>query len=96
MEAWAPFGEGRGDMFTDPVLSEIGAKHGKTVAQVILRWHLQRGIVIIPKSVHYDRMVENFNVFDFEIDDDEMNKIAELDRKASLFLSHNDSEHLFP
>ena len=67
MEAWAPFGEGRGDMFTDPMLSEIGAKYGKTVAQVILRWHLQRGIVIIPKSVHYERMVENFNVFDFEL-----------------------------
>ena len=85
MEAWAPFGEGRGDMFTDPVLSEIVAKYGKTVAQVILRWHLQRGIVIIPKSVHYERMVENFNVFDFELSAEDMEKIATLDKKQSAF-----------
>ena len=90
MEAWAPFGEGRGDMFTDPMLSEIGAKYGKTVAQVILRWHLQRGIVIIPKSVHYERMVENFNVFDFELSVDDMEKIATLDKKQSAFFSHYD------
>jgi len=90
MEAWAPFGEGRGDMFTDPMLAEIGAKYGKTVAQVILRWHLQRGIVIIPKSVHYERMVENFNVFDFELSADDMEKIATLDKKQSAFFSHYD------
>ena len=88
LEAWAPFGEGRGDMFTDPMLSEIGAKYGKTVAQVILRWHLQRGIVIIPKSVHYERMVENFNVFDFELSADDMEKIATLDKEQSAFFSH--------
>lgn len=90
MEAWAPFGEGRGGMFTDLVLSEIGAKHNKTAAQVILRWHLQRGIVIIPKSVHYDRMVENFNVFDFELSAEDMEKIAALDKKQSAFFSHYD------
>ena len=90
MEAWAPFGEGRGDMFTDTMLSEIGAKYGKTVAQVILRWHLQRGIVIIPKSVHYERMVENFNVFDFELSADDMEKIATLDKKQSASFSHYD------
>ena len=90
LEAWAPFGEGRGDMFTDPMLSEIGAKYGKTVAQVILRWHLQRGIVIIPKSVHYERMVENFNVFDFELSADDMEKIATLDKEQSAFFSHYD------
>ena len=90
LEAWAPFGEGRGDMFTDPMLSEIGAKYGKTVAQVILRWHLQRGIVIIPKSVHYERMVENFNVFDFELSADDMEKIATLDKERSAFFSHYD------
>ena len=90
MEAWAPFGEGRGDMFTDPVLSEIGAKYNKTVAQVILRWHLQRGIIIIPKSVHYDRMVENFNVFDFELSSEDMEKISSLDKKQSAFFSHYD------
>ena len=90
LEAWAPFGEGRGDMFTDPMLSEIGAKYGKTVAQVILRWHLQRGIVIIPKSVRYERMVENLNVFDFELSADDMEKIATLDKEQSAFFSHYD------
>ena len=90
LEAWAPFGEGRCDMFTDPVLSEIGAKYGKTVAQVILRWHLQRDIIIIPKSVHYERMVENFNVFDFELSIEDMEKIATLDKKQSAFFSHYD------
>lgn len=91
MEAWTPFGEGRGDMFTDEVLSEIGVKYGKTVAQIILRWHLQRGIVIIPKSVHYDRMVENFNIFDFELNAEDMGKIALLDKKQSVFFYHTDS-----
>lgn len=90
MEAWAPFGEGKSGMFSDPVLSEIGAKYGKTVAQVILRWHLQRGIVIIPKSVHYDRMAENFDVFDFELSAEDMEKIGTLDKKQSAFFSHTD------
>lgn len=90
LEAWAPFGEGRGDMFVEPVLKEIGEKYGKTVAQVILRWHLQRGIVVIPKSTHYERMVENFDVFDFALTKDDMEKIAELDKKQSSFFSHND------
>lgn len=90
MEAWAPFGEGKGDMFTNPVLTEIGEKYGKSAAQVILRWHLQRGIVIIPKSVHYDRMVENFDVFDFELSAEDMQKIAALDKKQSAFFSHTD------
>lgn len=88
MEAWAPFGEGRSNMFEDPVLSEIGRKYGKTVAQVILRWHLQRGIIIIPKSVHYDRMVENFSVFDFKLSDEDMENITKLDRSQSAFFSH--------
>lgn len=90
MEAWAPFGEGRSNMFEDPVLSEIGRKYGKTVAQVILRWHLQRGIIIIPKSVHYDRMVENFSVFDFKLSDEDMENITKLDRSQSAFFSHYD------
>ncbi len=90
MEAWAPFGEGKGDMFTNPVLVEIGAKYGKSAAQVILRWHLQRGIVIIPKSVHYDRMEENFDVFDFELSSEDMNIITGLDKKQSAFFSHYD------
>lgn len=90
LEAWAPFGEGRGGMFEEPVLTEIGNKYGKTAAQVILRWHLQRGIIVIPKSIHQERMVENFAVFDFELSKEDMSRIAELDKKQSAFFSHND------
>lgn len=90
MEAWAPFGEGRGNMFALPELKKIAEKHGKTVAQVILRWHLQRGIVIIPKSTHRERMAENLHVFDFRLDETDMSTIAALDRKQSSFFSHTD------
>lgn len=90
MEAWAPFGEGRGDMFHLPELEMISEKHGKTVAQIILRWHLQRGIVVIPKSVHKERMTENFQVFDFALDEEDMTAIAALDKKQSSFFSHTD------
>ena len=90
LEAWAPFGEGRGNMFELPELKAIGDSYGKTVAQVILRWHLQRGIVVIPKSTHIERMEENFNVFDFELTDRDMNTIAELDKNTSSFFSHSD------
>lgn len=90
MEAWAPFGEGRGGMFELPELKEIAEKHGKTVAQVILRWHLQRGIVVIPKSTHPERMAENIDVFDFELTEADMDAIAALDRKQSSFFSHTD------
>ena len=90
IESWAPFGEGRGGLFTNPVLAAIGEKYGKTTAQVMLRWQLQRGIVVIPKSVHVERMKENFNVFDFELSADDMAKIATLDTKTSSFFSHQD------
>ena len=90
LEAWAPFGEGRGGMFELPELKTIGDKYGKTPAQVILRWHLQRGIVVIPKSTHIERMEENFNVFDFELTDEDMSVIATLDKKQSSFFSHTD------
>ena len=90
LEAWAPFGEGRGGMFEEPVLKEIGLKYGKTPAQVILRWHLQRGIIVIPKSTHRERMEENINVFDFELSQEDMDKIAALDKKQSSFFSHTD------
>lgn len=90
MEAWAPFGEGRGGMFELPELKAIAAKHGKTVAQVILRWHLQRGIVVIPKSTHVERMKENFDVFDFSLTKEDMAAIAALDKKQSSFFSHTD------
>lgn len=90
LEAWAPFGEGRGGLFENAVLKEIAAKYGKSTAQVMLRWHLQRGIVVIPKSTHKERMTENFNVFDFSLTDDDMAKIATLDTKTSSFFSHQD------
>jgi len=90
VEAWAPFGEGRGGMFELPELKEIGEKYGKTPAQVMLRWHLQRGIVVIPKSTHVERMEENFNVFDFELTNEDMTVIATLDKKKSSFFSHTE------
>ena len=89
-EAWAPFGEGRGGLFDEPVLKKIGAKYGKTTAQVMLRWHLQRGIIVIPKSVRRERMAENFDVFDFTLSDEDMSAIAALDREQSSFFSHTD------
>lgn len=90
LEAWAPFGEGRKNMFELSELKEIGDKYGKTVAQVILRWHLQRGIVVIPKSTHLERMKENFNVFDFELAQEDMDAISKLDKNESSFFSHQD------
>lgn len=89
-EAWAPFGEGRGDMFTLPALLAIGEKYGKTPAQVILRWHLQRGVVAIPKTTHKERMAENFQIFDFTLSEADMAAIAALDQKRSAFFSHTD------
>lgn len=90
IEAWAPFGEGRGGLFEDVTLREIGGKYGKTTAQVMLRWQIQRGVVVIPKSTHYERMVENFNVFDFSLNAEDMEKIGALDKKQSSFFSHHD------
>lgn len=90
LEAWAPFGEGRRNTFDNEVIKVIGDKYGKTAAQVMLRWNIQRGVVVIPKSTHYERMVENFNVFDFTLTDEEMNTIAGLDTATSSFFSHQD------
>ena len=89
-EAWAPFGEGRGGLFTDPVLTGIGKRYGKSAAQVMLRWHLQRGVVVIAKSTHIERMQENLNVFDFSLTGEEMAAIGALDKKQSAFFSHQD------
>ena len=89
-EAWAPFGEGRGGMFEEPLLVEIGKKYGKTAAQVILRWDMQRNVVAIPKSTHIERMEQNFDIFDFELSEEDMAKIATLDKKQSSFFSHYD------
>ena len=90
MEGWAPFAEGRGDLFRNPVLAQIGEAYGKSVAQVVLRWQLQRGIVCIPKSVRRERMEQNFDVFDFTLSDAEMTRIATLDTGQSTFFSHHD------
>lgn len=90
MEAWAPFGEGRGGTFDNPAIVEIAEKYGKTPAQIMLRWQIQRGIVVIPKSTHIERMEENFNVFDFTLAEEDMNKIAALDKAESSFFSHQD------
>lgn len=90
IEAWAPFGEGRGGLFTNETIARIAAKYNKSVAQVILRWELQRGIVVIPKSVHKERMEQNFDVFDFALSDEDMQVMASLDKKQSSFFSHTD------
>lgn len=90
LEAWAPFGEGRGGIFELPELKKIAEKHNRTTAQIILRWHLQRGIVVIPKSTHAERMKDNFDVFDFELTKEEMSTIALLDKDESAFFSHYD------
>jgi len=90
IQSWGGFAEGKNDIFTHPVLSEIGAKHGKSVAQVVLRWLTQRGVVAIPKSVRADRMAENFDILDFELTDDQMAAIATLETGATLFFDHHD------
>lgn len=90
LEAWAPFAEGRNNMFHNEVLQAIGEKHNKSVAQVILRWLYQRGIVSLAKSVHEERIKENFDIYSFELDNDDMKKIEALDTKTSSFFSHQD------
>lgn len=89
-QAWAPFAEGKNDLFTNEVLQRIGAKYGKSPAQVTLRWQLQSGIVTIPKSVHRERMEQNFSVFDFELTDHDMQAIGGLDTGQSQFFDHDD------
>lgn len=90
--AWAPLAEGANGLFSNPTLTQIGEKHGKTAAQVALRWLLQNDVIIIPKTVHKERMQENLNLFDFELDADDMQAIATLDTGHSLFLDHHDGE----
>lgn len=89
-EAWGPFAEGRKDFFTNPVLTEIGEKHGKSAAQVALRFLIQSDVVAIPKSAHRERMEQNFNIFDFALDEGDMARIVGLDSAESLFFSHCD------
>lgn len=92
MMAWAPLAEGRNNFFTNPVLEAIGKKYGKSVAQVPLRWLIQRDVIIIPKSVHVERMQQNLDIFDFELSQDDMAAIAGLDTKQSLFFDHHAPE----
>lgn len=92
IESWGPFAEGKNDYFNNPVLKEVGEKYGKSTAQTALRFLLQSGIVVIPKSTHKERMQENFNVFDFELSNQDMKKLESLDGGASLFFSHYDPQ----
>lgn len=88
--SWGPFAEGKNDYFNNPILKEIGEAHGKSIAQTALRFLIQSGVVVIPKSVHKERMEQNFDVFDFVLSDEEMEKIVSLDGGESLFFSHYD------
>ena len=90
--SWGPLAEGRNGFFTNPVLAEIGSKYGKSVAQVALRWLIQRGVIIIPKSTHVERMRQNLDIFDFTLSDEDMAAIAALDTGKSLFFDHHDAE----
>jgi diketogulonate reductase-like aldo/keto reductase len=92
IESWAPFAEGKNDLFQNEVLKSIAEKHQKSIAQVVLRWLTQREVVVIPKSVRKERIIENFNIFDFELSQEEMEIVATLDTGKSLFFSHNDPE----
>ena len=85
-QAWAPFAEGLKGMFTEPVLQKIAQKHGKTPAQVILRWNVQQGVIVIPKSVHKERMKENLNIWDFALDGEDLEQIAALDKGCPSML----------
>lgn len=91
-QSWAPFAEGRGNMFGNEVLTSIAEKHNKSVAQIVLRWLVQREVVVIPKSVRGERIAENFDIFDFELSADDMTQISTLDTRESLFLSYRDPE----
>ena len=90
--SWGPLAEGRNNFFTNEMLAGIGQKFGKTVPQVALRWLLQRGAIIIPKSTHKERMVENLNIFDFQLSEDDMAQIQKLDTGKSLFFDHHDGD----
>ncbi|EFP60431.1 aldo/keto reductase [Erysipelotrichaceae bacterium AF15-26LB] len=89
-EAWAPFNEGLNDFFSNPILTKIGEQYGKTAAQVALRWNFQRGVVVIPKSVHEDRMKQNFDIFDFSLSENDMEEISKMDTGHSEIVNHFD------
>lgn len=91
-EAWGPFAEGKYGIFTNPILAEIGEKYGKSSAQVVLRWNMQRGVVVIPKSVHKERMEQNIDIWDFELTQEDMDKIAAMDMGHSEIVDHSNPE----
>lgn len=93
-EAWGPFNEGKSNFFENPILTEIGKKYGKTAAQVALRWNIQRGVVVIPKSVHEDRIKQNIDVFDFVLSDEDMDKIKTMDTGKSEIVNHFDPQFI--
>lgn len=90
IESWAPFAEGTNNIFTNKTLKKVGDRYNKSTAQVALRYLIQRGVIVIPKSVHKERMIQNFNIFDFKLNEDDMRKIAKLDKGKSAFFSHSD------
>jgi len=90
IESWGPFAEGKNNLFQNELLGSIGLKYNKSIAQVVLRWLTQRGVVVIPKSVRKERIIENFNIFDFELSNEDLESIATLDTKTSLFFDHRD------
>ncbi|WP_346939941.1 aldo/keto reductase [uncultured Clostridium sp.] len=90
IESWAPFAEGQNNIFTNKTLKKVGNRYNKSTAQVALRYLIQRGVIVIPKSVHKERMIQNFNIFDFKLNEDDMNRIAKLDKGESAFFSHSD------
>lgn len=92
IESWGPFAEGKNNLFQNELLGSIGLKYNKSIAQVVLRWLTQRGVVVIPKSVRKERIIENFNIFDFELSAEDMEAIVSLDTKTSLFFDHRDPE----
>jgi diketogulonate reductase-like aldo/keto reductase len=93
-EAWGPLGQGKSNILVDPVLTKIAAKYNKTTAQVVLRWHIDRGVIVIPKSIHEQRLAENANIFDFALTDEEMQAIAGLDQNKRLSRDPDDTEWL--
>lgn len=93
-EGWAPFAEGKQNLFGHPDLEAVAARHGRSVAQVVLRWNVQRGVVVIPKSVRKDRMAQNLDIFDFELSDADMEAVAALDEARGLFVVHEDPQFI--
>jgi 2,5-diketo-D-gluconate reductase A len=90
IQSWGPFAEGKNNIFQNELLLSIGSRYNKSIPQIILRWLTQRDVIVIPKSVRKERMEENFNIFDFNLSEEDMNKIKELDTKSSLFFDHHD------